>query len=551
MSTRQLRSPTEGPTERIGTPGRVALAVALGAAAELAGIGLLATGAWLLLDASLRPPILLLSSAIALVRFFALLRGGANFGQRLASHDVALRHQARLQLWIYRQLERSWPGEARRGELLAELVSDTDEIRDLLVRAAIPLAALESAQLAAAGVAAALLPAAGLAILLGGLGALVATGLSMLLASRARTRLQEARAAVSATVLDALGSAEELAALGATPWTFELLDEAESELGRASGRLARATGAARFAVGAIGSLTLLLATVLASKAAMADHLDGVALGVVGLVALGSAGLDATLPDVLGRVSVGREALGRLRALAAAPIAPADLGAAPTTTSGSATLVLEHAIVRWPSSGHAPPSARRSSLGLVLEPGRPVALLGPSGSGKTSLVLALLGLLPLEAERFVFGDLDLGALDPAARRALMAWSEEQPTVFSTTLRANLKIASADASDDELLDVLGTLGLGKWLRSLEVGLDTELGSFGKPVSGGERQRLGVARALLSRRPILLLDEPTAHLGPDDAERVQDAILAAARTRSVLWVTHRSADAERCAEVVTLPA
>jgi ATP-binding cassette subfamily C protein CydCD len=134
---------------------------------------------------------------------------------------------------------------------------------------------------------------------------------------------------------------------------------------------------------------------------------------------------------------------------------------------------------------------------------------------------------------------------------MAWSEEQPTVFSTTLRANLKIASADASDDELLDVLGTLGLGKWLRSLEVGLDTELGSFGKPVSGGERQRLGVARALLSRRPILLLDEPTAHLGPDDAERVQDAILAAARTRSVLWVTHRSADAERCAEVVTLPA
>lgn len=559
MSAEALAPGAPAGTEPTRAASRAAAAVALGAAAELAGIGLLATGAWLLLDASLRPPILLLSSAIALVRFFALLRGGAHFGQRLASHDLGLRIQGRLQLWIFRQLERAWPAGARTGDLLAGVLSDTDEVQDLLVRAAVPLAAVLSALAAAAGAAAFLCPPAGLVVLSGGVAGLVATALSAILAARVRTSVQRARAAVSATVLETLESAEELAALGTAPWALQLLDEAESSLGRATAALARATGAGRFALGAIGSLTVLGTTLVAARAALAGRLDGVALGVLELVALGTAGLLSSLPDALGRVAVGREALARLRALAAPPEAGRGTGSTFPPRSGlrcdpappPGRLVLEHARIVRPRSPGEPEAVVLPDLSLALSPSRPVALLGPSGSGKTSVVLAILGFLPLGGGRLLVDGVDAVAMDLGTRRSAMAWAEEEPALFPTTLRANLKVVAPEASDGDLVDVLSALGLGNWLRSLGEGLDTELGPWGKPVSGGERQRIGVARALLSGRPVLLLDEPTAHLGPDDVELVQDAILEASRSRSVLWVTHRAADAERCTEVVRLPS
>jgi len=555
-------------TERSATRGlgdttsaRALLAIVLGAAAELAGIGLLATGAWLLLDASMRPPILLLSTAIALVRFFALLRGGAHYGQRLASHDLGLRVQARLQLWIFRQLERAWPSGTSTGALLTGLVSDTDEVQDLIVRAGVPLAATLSALLAAAGTAAFLLPKAGLIVLLGSVAGLVAAAGSSAIAAARRVRVQRARAAVSATVVDTLEAAEELMLLGGLPWALRLLDEAEETLGEATSGVAKATSAGRFAVAAVGSLAVLGATVVAAKAEIAGHLSPIGLGVIELVALGGAGLLATLPDMLGKVAVGREALGRLRALGAddrgtpeqAPFpGPGPNGAKQPrrpAQPGSTTLTLSNATIARPGADGEHGTILVSDLDLHLEPGRPVALMGPSGSGKTSVILALLGFLPISPGRLLIDGVDASTLSLEERRRTMAWAEEEPVLFASTLRANLKVAAPSASDDELRSVLVALGLEGWLRSLGDGLDTELGPWGKPVSGGERQRLGVARALLSDRPILVLDEPTAHLGPDDAARVTEAVLAASATKSVLFVTHRPEDAHYAAEVVTL--
>jgi hypothetical protein len=143
---------------------RVLAAVGIGLAGELSALGLLATGGWLLLSASLRPPILLLSIAIGAVQLFSLLRGTARYAERLASHDLGLRVQAGLRGWLYRRLEHLVPAGlpgGDRGDLLARLVRDTEEAQDLVVRTAVPVLAAALTWAAAVVTAAALLPAAG------------------------------------------------------------------------------------------------------------------------------------------------------------------------------------------------------------------------------------------------------------------------------------------------------------------------------------------------------------------------------------------------------
>lgn len=166
----------------------------------------------------------------------------------------------------------------------------------------------------------------------------------------------------------------------------------------------------------------------------------------------------------------------------------------------------------------------SDVDLELAPGRPTALVGPSGSGKTALVLGLLRFVDLTAGQLTVNGVDAQTVPPAQNRALLAWSPEQPQLFPASVRANLRLAAPDATDEQIIEVLTDLGLGQWLEQLEAGLDTVLAAWGHPVSGGELQRLSVARALLPDRPVLLLDEPTSHLDAAAA----DAVLATALER-----------------------
>jgi ATP-binding cassette subfamily C protein CydCD len=200
-------------------------------------------------------------------------------------------------------------------------------------------------------------------------------------------------------------------------------------------------------------------------------------------------------------------------------------------------------------GHGPGARQRtviSGVDLELAPGRPVALAGPSGSGKTSIVYALLRFLDLADGQLTIDGADGRALPPDQVRAMLAWSPEQPALFPSSLRANLRVGAPDAPDEQIADLLGELQLGPWLDQLERGLDTVVAPWGHPVSGGERQRLSLARALLSDRPVLLLDEPTSHLDEATARAVLQAVLARAAGRSLLWVTHRPAELARFPEV-----
>jgi ABC-type multidrug transport system fused ATPase/permease subunit len=188
--------------------------------------------------------------------------------------------------------------------------------------------------------------------------------------------------------------------------------------------------------------------------------------------------------------------------------------------------------------------------LRLEPGERVALVGPSGGGKTTVTNLLLRFLDPEEGRVTIGDVDLRDLRQEDVRRTFALAGQEAHLFDSSIRENLQLARPQATDEELFDALRRARLEDWVESLPDGLDTLVGEEGMRLSGGQRQRLVIARALLSGAPVLILDEPTAHLDAETAEALVADVLAAAEGRSVLLITHRPEGLDLCDSVVALP-
>ena len=185
----------------------------------------------------------------------------------------------------------------------------------------------------------------------------------------------------------------------------------------------------------------------------------------------------------------------------------------------------------------------------LNPGRRVALIGPSGSGKTTVVNLLLRFLDPERGRVLLAGRDLRDYRQEDVRALIAVAGQDSHLFSATILENIRLARPAASEEQIERALRRAQIWDWIEGLPDGLETLVGEEGRQLSGGQRQRLTLARALLADAPVLVLDEPTAHLDPETARRLVGDALSAAGERSVLLITHRSEGLDLVNEVLTL--
>lgn len=176
------------------------------------------------------------------------------------------------------------------------------------------------------------------------------------------------------------------------------------------------------------------------------------------------------------------------------------------------------------------------VGLELMPGETVALVGPSGGGKTTLANLLLRLAEPTDGTITCGDTDLANVDPRDWRRQIAWVPQRPTIFSATLAENLRLFNPGASDQDVAVAVGTAALGELVGSLPDGLETMVGEGGRRLSAGQTQRIALARALLSEAPLLVLDEPTAHLDHETEIELAAAINDAADGRTALIISHR---------------
>lgn len=473
--------------------GRLLLAVVLGVLSLASALALTGISAWLITRAWQMPPVLDLTVAVVAVRALGISRGVLGYCQRLASHDTALRAAADTREGLYRRLAAA-PAEAAMrlssGELVAGAGAAVDELSDVLVRAALPIAVAAVLSFSAVAVIGVISPAAA-AVLAACL--LIAGVAAPWLAARAATAAEavatQHHSGRDVAAMLALEHAPELRVSGRLDGIITEAERRHRDWGRATDRAAAPAALAAAAPTLAMGISVLGAVVAAIW--IADSVSPMTVAILMLLPLAAFEATAALPGAAVQLTRSRIAARRLLDLT------------------------------QPDSGLRP---RPAATPVDLEPGTRLAVTGPSGAGKTTLLMSM-AENPTEAAFFA----------------------EDAHLFATTVRDNLLVVRGDATDDELRNALGRVGLGEWLNALPNGLSTVLVGGAAAVSAGQRRRLLLARALVSTAPTVLLDEPTEHLDATDGRQIMadlltpDGLFPADRT--VVVATHHLPDGFRC--------
>ncbi|GAA1300549.1 thiol reductant ABC exporter subunit CydC [Planotetraspora silvatica] len=522
-----------------GMPRRLILATLAGAAADLAGIALIAAAAWMITRAAEQPPLAALSVAIVAVRAFATTRGIFRYGERLSGHDVALRAQAGTRERLYQALVPTGPLPRRGADLLSRMVDDTDAVQDLLVRCLLPALAALLAGTAAVVLTAFILPFAALLLALGLLVAGVALPAGTAAAARRwSARIAPARAELAARVADLVHGAADLAAYGARDQALSAGMDADARLAKLERGQSRVNAAA-LGLGVLVQGLTVVAVVLAARSA---DLDGVATAVLALTSLVS--FEPVLPlGAAGERFAGvLAALRRLREIGATPPAVAEPGDPLTLPETPPTVEIEDLVVR-----HGDREPALNGVSMRLAPGDRVAIVGPSGAGKSTLLAALMRTVDFESGNIRIDGVDIRRYASDDVRARITGLTQDPYVFQATLRDNLRLAGPESSDEDLAHAVRQARLDGWTD--RTGWDTTLGEDGRTVSGGQLQRLALARALLFDPQVLLLDEPAEAVDEETADALLADLLDATRGRTTVLVTHRLRGLEQVDEIIVL--
>jgi ATP-binding cassette subfamily C protein CydCD len=506
---------------------------ALGVLTEICTVGLAATAAWLIVRAAEEPSFADLAMAAVAVRAFAIGKGVLRYTERLASHDATLRLLADLRATVVDRLTRLSPTglpDGGRGELLTRLIDDIDRLQDLFLRVLGPLVTTLAVAIGACAAAGWIDPRAGLALL----GSVLAAGVVLPLATHRAavtdgTELADARGVVSTTTVDLAEHVDELVAWSAEPEWRDRIEQQAVAADAVDLRLARVTTVVAALGAALPALATAAVVAAAGAAGPSSGLTGPELGV--LVLLPLAVLELLVPlsgagTVLARVQASAVRVVSLLQRPD-PLAEPDR---PLPPPERADLDLRGVAVGWP---HVPPQV--DGIDLTVAAGRRIAVSGPSGSGKSTLAATLVAFLAPAAGEYRIGGERSGDLGGESVRRCVTWCQQEPWFADTTVADNLRVARPSATDDELRAALDVVHLTSWLARLPDGLDTRLERDATAISGGERQRLALARALLGGHGAVVLDEPTSHLDGPTAHQVLRDLLAATRDKAVVLIGH----------------
>lgn len=510
-------------------------AIVLGALGLGASLGLAATSAWLIARASQHPPVLYLTMATVGVRFFGISKALLRYVQRLASHHVAMDGIASLRTNVYRKLTNAQTATLaglKRGDLLARTGADVDALGDLLVKSILPLVvALVVGVGTVLGIALISIPAAlilAISLFLSGVVGPVLTARHARLGELAN---DQARIALVESTTTLLTNSAELQVSGGYQSVLDDIRIHESQLISARDKAAKPAAVAAV----IDQLAIGIAVVggilVSIPAAEAGIISVLSIAILTLTPL--AAFEGTSELAAAAVQLVRSARAAVRIdQIIQPSSLAKNAQLPESALSAPVLEVKDLAVGWPGG-----PVVAENINLTLTPGRSLALVGQSGIGKTTLLYTLVGLLEPVSGSVRLNGVDVHRLASTQVGQVVSFTPEDAHIFATSVLENLRVANPATSAEDAAKLLQEAGLGTWLSQLHEGVETVLGSGGTSLSGGERRRLLLARALANPAPLMLLDEPGEHLEAATADAlVTDLLSVQDEHRGTLLVSHR---------------
>lgn len=508
-----------------------------------AGMGLLSLSGWFLsaaavagLTAATRDHFNYMTPAGG-VRFFSIIRTAGRWGERVVSHDATFRVLTRLRVWFWQKLSPLSTGALagfRQADLLNRLVADIDAMDHVYLRLVTPIGA-------------ALLSTAGLVLFLSffdselalTLGAILLFGMIALplvfyfLGRKPGQALIAEKSSLRTRLVDYLDGQAELQMFAAAPRAREELQQAEQALIQAQARMARVSGLANGSVQLLSGWTLTLMLWLAGHGVAGAAPDPITALMV-FATLASFEALMPLAGAFQHLSTSLTSARRLNEILQEAKAPEWGNEERHAQQGA--LQISDLYFSYP--GNPQPVLRGCTL--QLQAGEKLALLGQTGCGKSTLMGLLTREWHPQAGKILLDGKQLTDYSEGALRASLSVVSQRVHLFADTLRGNLKLAAPHASDEQLVQVLTQVGLANLLEDdnghSDSGLDAWLGDGGRPLSGGERRRIGIARALLHDAPLWLLDEPTEGLDSQTEREIMGLLFKLGADRTLLLISHR---------------
>ncbi len=528
--------------------GWILISTMTGFSTVAAGVGLLGTSAYLIASAAFHPSIAELSVAVVGVRFFGISRGVFRYLDRLVSHHVNFKLLSILRIWFYDCLKLLAPARLihyQRGDLLSRAIGDIDTLDQFYVRAVSPVIS-------------AIFATVGFSMLVGSwnvrLGWILAAGLSVtsfvlpalvyIFSRGPAKQLVDQRAILSQTMLDTLRGAAEIIVFQQQEEELTQINRVSLQTNRAQVGLAHSQGLSNGMNAVLTQGTVAIMLLVGIPLVRTGELDGIMLAVIVLITMASFEISIPIAQAAQFWESSLQAARRLFEMAdqqpaiIEPVIPVSVPEKPN-------ILIRNLSFQY--HGNLPLAA--DHLNIDLPYGRKIALVGENGSGKTTILNLLMRFWDCQPGEILIDGIPVQEFSPKELRQRIGYVSPGGAIFQTTLRQNLLLANPGALDADLLRVLDSVQLGEWVQTLPDGLDTWLGASGLTISGGQLQRIQLARGLLMDAPIYLLDEPTTHLDVETETRLISLFRSIFQNRSLVWVTHRLVGLDWLDEILLL--
>ncbi|AWX57840.1 thiol reductant ABC exporter subunit CydC [Brevibacillus brevis] len=523
-----------------------AAAALLGTLAVACAGALLYTSGYLISRSALQPEnVLMVYVPIVLVRAFGFSKAVIQYLERLVGHDAALRVLSRMRVRLYQAIEpqdQLLGTRFRTGDLLGVLADDIEQLQNVYLRFVLP--AVSAVLLYGAGIVAlgrmdgmfALLMALYCGFLL-----FVAPAVVLWSSIAKSRRFKQERQAAYRELTDAVFGMSDWILSGRTQQFLQLFTRRQKTAAQIENAIRRGEWRVQWmSQCAIGGAIVLL-VIWAGGLAAEDQIPATLVAAIGLVAFPLMDAFARISDAVVRMPEYKESLERLREIEGSRPTIAEAQKEKLANQAGGSLKLDHVHFRYPHAS----SWSVQDVSFEVPQGGKVALLGRSGAGKSTILNLIRGAIQPQAGQVTVNGQPVQSEETSA--CLFSVLNQQPYLFDTTVANNIRLGRPDASDEEVRAVTAQVGLDQLIESLPDGYQTRMQETGLRFSGGERQRIALARILLQNKPIVLLDEPTVGLDPLTESDLIATIFRVLQGKTLIWVTHHLSGVEQMDEII----